>query len=188
MPNSRLNIAVLVSGGGSNLQALIDAQKDKYFRSNIKLVISNNSDAFALNRAIENGILTVVLKKEDSLMNILEKNSIDLVVLAGYLKIIDSEVIDKYKGRIINIHPSLLPSYGGRGMYGIHVHNAVYEAKDEKSGATVHYVTNIIDGGEIIIQKSIYIGDCKTPQEIQNKVLGVEHEILKEAVKRIEEV
>lgn len=183
-----LNIAVLVSGGGSNLQKLIEAQKDNYFESEIKLVLSNRADAYGLKRAENAGIKNIVLGKEDSLLDILEKNSIELVVLAGYLKIIDDDVIRRYKGRIINIHPSLLPKYGGKGMYGLNVHKAVFEAKEEESGATVHQVTDVIDGGEIIIQKSIYVGDAESPEEIQKMVLNIEHEILKQAVKLIEEV
>lgn len=183
-----LNIAVLVSGGGSNLQKLIEAQESKYFESEIKLVLSNKSDAYALKRAEDAGIKSVVLSDECALIDILEENSIDLVVLAGYLKIIDDDVISRYKGRIINIHPSLLPKYGGKGMYGLNVHRAVYEAKEKESGATVHQVTNVIDGGEIIIQKSIYVGDAESPEEIQKMVLNIEHEILKQAVKLIEEV
>ena len=188
MSISRLNIAVLVSGGGSNLQALIDAQISGYFKSKINLVISNKSDAYALVRAEKNNIKTTVLNEYDSLYQILEENDIDLVVLAGYLKIIDVNVIEKYKDRIINIHPSLLPKYGGKGMYGINVHRAVFEAGERESGATVHKVTEEVDSGKILIQKKININDCKSPEEIQTKVLTVEHEILKEAVKLIEEV
>lgn len=187
MSINRLNIAVLVSGGGSNLQALIDAESEGYFKSNISLVISNKKDAYALVRAKRNNIKTAVLNEYDSLNRLLEENDIDLVVLAGYLKIIDIEVIEKYKDRIINIHPSLLPKYGGKGMYGVNVHKAVLNANEIESGATVHKVTELIDVGEIVIQKKINIEDCKTPEDIQLKVLKIEHEILKKAIKLIEE-
>lgn len=186
MRNNSLRIAVLVSGSGSNLQALIDAQKQEYFLSEIKIVISNKPDSFALKRADDAGIKTYVIKDNDDLKKLLIENKIDLVVLAGYLKIVSAEILEEYKNRIINIHPSLLPKYGGRGMYGINVHRSVFESGDKESGATVHKVTNVIDGGEIIIQNKTDITDCKSAEEIQKKVLKIEHEILKKAIKIME--
>jgi len=186
MRNNSLRIAVLVSGSGSNLQALIDAQKQEYFLSEIKIVISNKLDSFALKRADDAGIKTYVIKDNDDLKKLLIENKIDLVVLAGYLKIVSAEILEEYKNRIINIHPSLLPKYGGRGMYGINVHRSVFESGDKESGATVHKVTNVIDGGEIIIQNKTDITDCKSAEEIQKKVLKIEHEILKKAIKIME--
>lgn len=187
MSSNVLKIAVLVSGGGSNLQSIIDAQKEKFFTSQIVLVISNKSDAYALKRAQESDIEARVINDDDVLIKVLEEYDIDLIVLAGYLKIISNEILEKYKNRIINIHPSLLPKYGGKGMYGINVHKAVLLAGEKESGPTVHQVTNVIDGGEILIQEKVDIKDCKTAEEIQIKVLNLEHQILKKAIKIIEE-
>ncbi len=187
MSSNVLKIAVLVSGGGSNLQSIIDAQKEKFFTSQIVLVISNKSDAYALKRAQESDIEARVINDDDVLIKVLEEHDIDLIVLAGYLKIISNEILEKYKNRIINIHPSLLPKYGGKGMYGINVHKAVLLAGEKESGPTVHQVTNVIDGGEILIQEKVDITDCKTAEEIQIKVLNLEHQILKKAIKIIEE-
>ncbi|WP_036931742.1 phosphoribosylglycinamide formyltransferase [Proteocatella sphenisci] len=186
MRNNSLRIAVLVSGSGSNLQALIDAQKQDYFLSEIKIVISNKADSFALKRAEDAGIKTYVIKDNKDLRKLLIENDIDLIVLAGYLKIVSEEILEEYENRIINIHPSLLPKYGGRGMYGINVHRAVFESGDKESGATVHKVTNVIDGGEIIMQNKTDISDCKSAEEIQKKVLKIEHQILKNAIKIME--
>lgn len=187
MSSNVLKIAVLVSGGGSNLQSIIDAQKEKFFTSQIVLVISNRADAYALKRAQESDIEARVINDDDVLIKVLEEYDIDLIVLAGYLKIISNEILEKYKNRIINIHPSLLPKYGGKGMYGINVHKAVLLAGEKESGPTVHQVTNVIDGGEILIQEKVDIKDCKTAEEIQIKVLNLEHQILKKAIKIIEE-
>lgn len=181
-----LNVAVLASGGGSNLQSLIDAMESNFFKSQIKLVISNKYDAFALKRAKSKGIEAMYINDDSILVNTLVSHDIDIVVLAGYLKILGEDILTKYDGKIINIHPSLLPKYGGRGMYGIHVHEAVFEAGEKTSGATVHYVTSEIDGGEVIIQKSVNIGSCKNPKEIQTEVLKIEHEILKKALLMLE--
>lgn len=186
MRNNSLRIALLVSGSGSNLQALIDAQKQDYFLSEIKIVISNKADSFALKRAEDAGIKTYVIKDNKDLRKLLIENDIDLIVLAGYLKIVSEEILEEYENRIINIHPSLLPKYGGRGMYGINVHRAVFESGDKESGATVHKVTNVIDGGEIIMQNKTDISDCKSAEEIQKKVLKIEHQILKNAIKIME--
>lgn len=188
MQNSRkLKIAVLVSGGGTNLQSLIDASIEGYFNSEISLVLSNKSEAYGLERASQAKIPNYVIKNDDEILDLLEKYSIDLVVLAGYLKILGKDFLEKYKNRIINIHPSLLPKFGGKGMYGLNVHKAVHNAGERKSGATVHYVTEEVDGGQIILQKAIDISSCKSPEEIQENILKIEHEILKEAVKKLEE-
>jgi len=187
MSSNVLKIAVLVSGGGSNLQSIIDAQKEHFFKSKITVVISNKADAYALKRAEENQIETHVVTDDDLLIKIFEEKGIDLIVLAGYLKIISNEILEKYKNRIINIHPSLLPKYGGKGMYGINVHKAVLLASEKESGPTVHQVTNVIDGGEIIIQEKVDIQDCKTAEDVQSKVLNLEHQILKKAIRIMEE-
>ena len=171
MRNNSLRIAVLVSGSGSNLQALIESQNNKFFSSRIEIVISDNSASYALERAQEAGIETRVINNDNDLLDILIDRKIDLLVLAGYLKIISTEVIKKYQNMIINIHPSLLPKYGGKGMYGMHVHRAVYKSGETESGATVHKVTDVVDGGDIIIQEKIDITDCASAEDIQKKVL-----------------
>ena len=186
MRNNSLRIAVLVSGSGSNLQALIESQNNKFFSSRIEIVISDNSASYALERAQEAGIETRVINNDNDLLDILIDRKIDLLVLAGYLKIISTEVIKKYQNMIINIHPSLRPKYGGKGMYGMHVHRAVYKSGETESGATVHKVTDVVDGGDIIIQEKIDITDCASAEDIQKKVLTVEHGILKKAIKIME--
>lgn len=187
MSASIRRIAVLVSGGGTNLQSLIDAQKEGFFCSKIVLVLSDKEDAYGLVRAQNSGIPAYVTNEEEDLLRLLEEYRVDLVVLAGYLKILEKKLLQVYEGKIINIHPSLLPKYGGMGMYGIHVHEAVFGAGEEVSGATVHYVSEAVDAGEILLQREVDIRGLSSPQEIQKKVLEIEHEILKEAVRKIEE-
>ncbi|MGL5440515.1 MAG: phosphoribosylglycinamide formyltransferase [Filifactoraceae bacterium] len=187
MCSKLLRLAVLISGGGTNLESLIKASKEKFFLSEIKLVVSNKKEAYGLERARNHGIESVYIKDDRLLLETLLDRNIDFVILAGYLKILGEDILSKYKNRIINIHPSLLPNYGGRGMYGIHVHKAVFLAGEHESGATVHYVTKDIDKGEIIIQKAVNISECKSPKEVQDKVLKIEYEIFKEAVLIVEE-
>ena len=188
------NISVLVSGGGTNLQALIDAQNSNIIKSGkITLVISNKKDAYALKRAENAGIETkVVVKKEcrdsvefeDKIIELLKENQIDLIVLAGFMCILSKKFTNEFKDRILNVHPSLIPSFCGPGMYGIHVHEAAYARGVKVSGATVHFVSNVVDGGPIILQRAIDISDCASPEAIQEKILyNIEHKILVEAVK-----
>lgn len=181
-------IAVFVSGGGSNLQALIDAQKSSRFRSEIVLVVSDNPSAYALERAKKEKIETLVSRNEQEIISFLRSNQVDLIVLAGYLKVVGGEILSLYSQRIINIHPSLLPQYGGMGMYGIRVHEAVFAAKEKQSGATVHYVTSVVDGGDIIVQKAVDISNCQNAVEIQQRVLAIEHQILSEGIKILEDI
>lgn len=183
-----MRLAVLISGGGTNLAALIEAQRERYFKSTIELVVSNRADAYGLERAKQAGIETLVTKEESELMNALEQKRIDLIVLAGYLRILSKDLIERYENRIINIHPSLLPAYGGKGMYGLHVHEAVWQARESKTGATVHYVTQEVDRGAILLQEELTIdyGVLSSPEELQQQVLGIEHRILKEAVRILE--
>lgn len=180
-------IGVFISGGGSNLQALIDGEKSGSFHSAIAGVVSSNNEAYGVVRAKKEGIPVLVSNDEDEVIEFLNDNAIDLIVLAGYLRIISPKIMDKYSNRIINIHPSLLPKYGGRGMYGLNVHRAVFSNRDIVSGATVHYVNQIVDGGEILIQAKVSTEDCKSPEEIQAKVLEIEHSLLVKAVKILEE-
>ncbi len=187
-----LNIAVLASGNGSNLQALIDAQAQGGFNGKIVLVFSNRKKAFALERARQAGIEAWSLSIKDfesaeafdeALVSLLKARDIDLIVEAGYLRILTRKVFDAYAQRIINIHPSLLPAFGGDGFYGMHVHQAVFDSGAKVSGATVHFVTETVDGGPIILQQAITLNQDWQPQDIQAAVLKLEHPLLVKAVK-----
>ena len=189
-------IAVLVSGGGTNLQALIDAQKSGIIKSGeITLVVSNNPDAYALERAKIAGIKTAVVNKKDlsgqgefeeKLIAALEENKTDLIVLAGFMCILSENFTSKYANRIINVHPSLIPSFCGKGFYGLRVHEAALDYGVKVTGATVHFVNEIPDGGKIIMQKAVYIEDTDTPQILQKRVMEeAEWIILPQAVEKI---
>lgn len=174
-------ICVLVSGGGTNLQALIDAQKDGIIKSGeISLVISNNPDAYALERAQNAGIKTAVVNKkecasqtefEQKLIDVLTENKIDLIILAGFMCILSENFTSRYPKRIINVHPSLIPSFCGKGFYGLHVHEAALDYGVKVTGATVHFVNEIPDGGEIILQKAVDIEEGDTPETLQRRVM-----------------
>lgn len=179
-----VRIAVLISGGGTNLQSLIDNVKSGYINGEIALVVSNRANAYGLVRANNANIKAEVIKDEEKLIERLQEEKIDLIVLAGYLAIISDKLINLYKNKIMNIHPSLIPSFCGPGYYGIHVHNKAFSRGVKVSGATVHFVSNVVDGGPIILQKAIDISSCNSPEEIQEKILlNVEHKLLPEAVK-----
>jgi len=184
----KAKIAVLVSGGGTNLQALIDAQKSGIINSGeIALVISNNENAYALKRAGDNGIATSYIpsKSEDfeaQLKRILSYYEIDLIVLAGFMKILSADFTSSYENRIINVHPSLIPSFCGKGYYGLRVHEEALKYGVKVTGATVHFVNEIPDGGNIILQKAVYIEDGDTPEILQKRVMEqAEWKILPEA-------
>ena len=177
-----LNIAVCVSGGGTDLQSIIDACEAGKINGQIRLVISNRKKAYGLERARLHGIQAEWIKDEDEILKRFEEEKIDVVVLAGYLAIVGDKLIEQYKNRIINIHPSLIPSFCGPGVYGMHVHEAVFKRGVKVSGATVHFVTGEVDGGPIILQRAVDISDLETPEDIQARVLEIEHEILPEAV------
>ena len=178
-----VRIAVLVSGSGTNLQSLIDACKNKNINGKISLVISSKENAYGLVRAKNENIKAEFIKDEDLILKRLEEEKIDLIVLAGYLAIISNKIINKYENRIINIHPSLIPSFCGPGYYGIHVHRAVYKKGVKVSGATTHFVSVEVDGGPIILQKAIDISSCNSPEEIQQLILlNIEHKLLVETV------
>ena len=178
---SKASIAVLVSGGGTNLQALIDAQNSGIITSGeIVLVLSNNSSAYALTRAENAGIETaVVLKKEcaDSaeferkMLDELEKRKIDMIVLAGFMSILSADFVSHFPERIINVHPSLIPSFCGEGFYGLRVHRAALDYGVKVTGATVHYVNEIPDGGRIILQKAVSVEEGDTPEILQKRVM-----------------
>jgi phosphoribosylglycinamide formyltransferase 1 len=188
---SELILAVFASGGGTNLQALIDASKTWQLGARVAAVISNNSNAFALERARSEGIPAYHISGKlfpdqeqlvTSFHEILRGNSINLIVLAGYMRLLPNPIIRLYRNRIINIHPALLPKYGGKGMYGLNVHKAVIENGDKVSGATVHFVDELYDHGSILIQRTVPILSGDTPEVLANRVLGVEHWILPQAV------
>lgn len=177
-----LNIAVCVSGGGTDLQSIIDACEAGKINGQIRLVISNRKKAYGLERARLHGIQAEWIKDEDEILKRFEEEKIDVVVLAGYLAIVGDKLLEQYKNRIINIHPSLIPSFCGPGFYGMHVHEAVFKRGVKVSGATVHFVNGEVDGGPIILQRAVDISDLETPEDIQARVLEIEHEILPEAV------
>lgn len=172
MTAGEIKICVMVSGGGTNLQALIDAEKSGIIHSGkISLVVSDNPDAYGLVRAEKNGIATFVSKDESDLIAKLKENHIDMIVLAGYLKILSPDVTSLYRNRIINVHPSLIPSFCGKGCYGLRVHRKALEYGVKVTGATVHFVNEIPDGGKIIAQKAVEIMDDDTPQTLQKRVM-----------------
>ena len=182
-------IAVFASHGGSNLQAIIDGCNAGKINAKVAAVISNNPDAFALKRAKNAGILGCCLNKKfcgnsltEETLKLLQLHNIDIVFLAGYLKKLPQRVLQVYKDRLFNIHPSLLPKYGGKGMYGINVHRAVLEAGEKESGATVHKVVGEYDTGDIISQKKVPIFEGDTPETLAKRVLAAEHELVVETL------
>ena len=193
MLNKKARICVFVSGGGTNLQALIDAQKSGIIKNGeIVLVLSSNREAYALERAKKAGIDSVsVVKKEfasqlefeDKVIDILKENKIDLIVLAGFMTILTEHFTCKYPKRIINVHPALIPSFCGKGFYGLHVHEAALNYGVKVTGATVHFVNEIPDGGEVILQKAVNIKKGDTPEVLQRRVMEqAEWKILPKAV------
>ena len=192
----KVKIAVLVSGGGTNLQALIDSEnKGVLTNGKIELVISNNPSAFALERAEKAGIKTSVVAKkecgsreafEQKIIELLDKHGIELIVLAGFMAILSESFTSRYPKRIINVHPSLIPSFCGKGFYGLRVHEAALEYGVKVTGATVHFVNEIPDGGEIIMQKAVKILDNDTPETLQRRVMRLaEWKILPAAVEKV---
>lgn len=186
-------IAALVSGGGTNLQAIIDAIKSgKIKNGKMCCVISSKPDAFALKRAEKNGIPTRVIPRKayddvstytKAIVSCLEEMQIDLVVYAGFMTILDEQIVKEFPNMMMNVHPALIPSFCGKGFYGLHVHEAVIKSGVKLTGATVHFVTEVCDGGPIIIQKSIAVENNDTPETLQKKVMEqCEWEILPEAV------
>lgn len=178
--NNKVNIAVLVSGGGTNLQALINAQKSGIITSGeIKLVVSSNKNAYALKRAENAGIKTAFCERkgfsqkefEKNILNALEKEKIEVVVLAGFMSILSANFVKRYPERIINVHPSLIPSFCGEGFYGLRVHKAALDYGVKVTGATVHFVNEIPDGGRIIMQKAVEINENDTPEILQKRVM-----------------
>ncbi len=196
MRENPVKIAVLVSGGGTNLQALIDAQNSGIIKSGkIELVIANNAGAYALERATKAGIKTAtVLKKElgsaeafeQKIKDLLTENGIEIIVLAGFMAILSENFTKDYPKRIINVHPALIPSFCGKGFYGLHVHEAALAYGVKVTGATVHFVNEIPDGGEIIMQKAVAIRENDTPETLQKRVMRqAEWKILPLSVEKV---
>ena len=191
----KAKIAVLVSGGGTNLQALIDAEKSGIIKNGeIKLVISNNKDAFALQRAAKANIKTAVVTKqagmqesfENEIISLLSENKIDIIVLAGFMCILSENFTSRYPERIINVHPSLIPAFCGKGFYGLRVHEAALSYGVKVTGATVHFVNEIPDGGRIIMQKAVPVKKGDTPELLQRRVMErAEWIILPKAVEKV---
>ena len=185
----KIKISVMVSGGGTNFQALAESVKNGSIENaEIVRLITGSEKAFALQRAKALHIPSKVIKDTKDaaeILDLLKEAETDLVVLAGYLKILDPEIINAYKKRIINIHPALLPKFGGHDMYGLNVHRAVINAGEKESGATVHYVDEGVDTGEIILQKKVPVMPGDTPEKLAARVLETEHEILPLAVKKV---
>lgn len=190
----KVNIAVFVSGGGTNLQALIDAEKSGIIRDGrIKIVISDNPSAYALTRAKNAGIKTEIAEKKSSqeefeqrLLDVLNENDVGLIVLAGFMRILGKSFVGHFENRIINVHPSLIPSFCGKGFYGLKVHEKALEYGVKVTGATVHFVNEIPDGGEIIMQKAVNVKEGDTPEILQKRVMEqAEHKILPRAVQKV---
>ena len=193
---AKIKIAVLVSGGGTNLQALIDAEREGTIKNGeLSLVVSNNREAYALVRAQEAGIKKESISKkelgsqelfEEKLISVLEENGIELIVLAGFMSILSESFTRRYERKIINIHPSLIPAFCGKGYYGLRVHEEALKRGVKVTGATVHYVNEIPDGGEIITQKSISVRKGETPESLQKRVMkDVEWKILPRATEEV---
>jgi phosphoribosylglycinamide formyltransferase-1 len=190
-----LNLCVLASGRGSNLNSIINSQKKGKIASKVVLVISNNSLSNALNIARTNQIPAYHLSLKHfnteqeyvkEFLKLLQRYKIDLIILAGYMKLVPPEIVRKYKNRILNIHPALLPSFCGQGMYGMNVHEAVINYGAKVSGASVHIVDEIYDHGPVVIQKTVNVSDEDTPETLQKKILKIEHRLFPEAIKLFE--
>ena len=178
-----LNIGVLISGGGTNLQAIIDETKSGGINGTVKLVISNKENAYGLERARLSKIKAVYETDEDKIIGLLKENNIDLIVLAGYLKIITPKFVDEFRNKIINIHPSLIPSFCGKGYYGETVHQGVIDYGAKVTGATVHFVDEGADTGAIIMQEAVNVEQDDDAKSLAKRVLEVEHRILKESIR-----
>ncbi len=179
-----LRIAVFVSGGGTNLQSLIDETQKGTIQGEIVLVVSNRLKAYGLERARQAGIKAECIKDQHVILQRLKKEKIDLIVLAGYLAIISDEIIAAYKNKIINIHPSLIPAFCGPGYYGLHVHEKAFQRGVKVAGATVHFVSEVVDGGPIILQQAMDVSAARSPEEMQTMILdNIEHRILPKAVR-----
>ena len=177
-----VKIGVLISGGGTNLQAIIDGCENKSINGEVKVVISNKEEAYGLERARNHKITAICEKDENKIIEILKENEVELVILAGYLKIVSPKLVDEYRNKIINIHPSLIPSFCGKGYYGEKVHQGVIDYGAKVTGATVHFVDEGADTGPIIMQKTIEVKQDDDAKKLAERVLEVEHEILTKSI------
>ncbi|MBC5997819.1 phosphoribosylglycinamide formyltransferase [Romboutsia ilealis] len=177
-----LNIGVLVSGGGTNLQAIIDETLAGNINGKVKVVISNKENAYGLERARQNNIDAIFETDEDGIIDVLKEHNIDLVVLAGYLKIISPKFVNEFRNKMINIHPSLIPSFCGKGYYGQKVHQGVIDYGAKVTGATVHFVDEGADTGPIIMQETVVVKDNDDASSLAKRVLEIEHKILKKSI------
>ena len=190
-----MNLCVLASGRGSNLKSIIDSYKKGKIISKVVLVISNNSNSNALNIARSNQIPAYHLSQKQfsteqeyvkAFLDLLEKHKVDMIILAGYMKLLPAEIVRTFQNKILNIHPALLPSFCGQGMYGMKVHEAVISYGAKVSGASVHIVDEIYDNGPVVIQRTVKVADEDTPETLQKKVLKIEHKLSPEAIKLFE--
>jgi phosphoribosylglycinamide formyltransferase-1 len=191
MATDPLRIGVLASGSGTNLQAILDRCQDGTLNAVVAVVISNNRKAYALERARQAGVEAAHWSEKkagspeafvDGLLDILRLARVDLVVLAGYMKLVPRPVVDAYQGRMLNIHPALLPKFGGKGYYGMRVHEAVLAAGEKESGATVHLVDAEYDRGGVFLQRTVPVLPGDTPESLRDRVLAVEHELFPQAI------
>lgn len=191
-----MNIAVFASHGGSDLQAIIDGCKNGQINATVVVVISNNKDSVALQRAKNENIpnFHMSAKKYGSeeilateILNVLNQYNVDMIFLAGYMRLLHIDILEKYENRIFNIHPALLPKFGGKGMFGMNVHNAVINAKEKETGVTIHRVNAEYDSGEIVAQTKVAVMENDTPEILAERVLLREHEFLVEVISSIAE-
>ncbi len=186
MLDGKCKVAVFVSGGGTNLQAILDSRGKIIKNADICLVASNNKDAYALERAKKHDIETFIIEDEQRLVEKLKSLEIDFIVLAGYLRILSEDFCKLYSNRMINVHPSLIPSFCGKGFYGLKVHEKALEYGVKVSGATVHFVNEIPDGGKIIDQRAVRVHEGDTAEDLQKRVMAeAEHIILPQAVENV---
>ena len=177
-----VKIGVLISGGGTNLQAVIDGCENKSINGEVRVVISNKENAYGLERARNHNIKAICEKDEDKIIEVLKENEIELVILAGYLKIVSPKLVNEYRNKIINIHPSLIPAFCGKGYYGEKVHQGVIDYGAKVTGATVHFVDEGADTGPIIMQKTVEVKQDENIKKLAKRVLEVEHEILTKSI------
>ena len=177
-----VKIGVLISGGGTNLQAVIDGCENKFINGEVRVVISNKENAYGLERARNHNIKAICEKDENKIIEVLKANEIELVILAGYLKIVSPKLVNEYRNKIINIHPSLIPAFCGKGYYGEKVHQGVIDYGAKVTGATVHFVDEGADTGPIIMQKTVEVKQDDDIKKLAKRVLEVEHEILTKSI------
>ena len=182
-----VKIGVLISGGGTNLQAIIDGCENKSINGEVRVVISNKDEAYGLERARNHKITAICEKDENKIIEILKENEVELVILAGYLKIVSPKLVNEYRNKIINIHPSLIPAFCGKGYYGEKVHQGVIDYGAKVTGATVHFVDEGADTGPIIMQKTVEVKQDDDAKKLAERVLEVEHEILTKSIRMFRE-